>query len=83
MYETIDEFAHRVAELLDIELDGRVNPYDNLYEDWGLDSLQVFQLIVIVEAMADVLVPPPETPDLFTVREAYDYFTSLLKPPVA
>lgn len=78
MPETIDSFAGRVSELLGVELGGRVNPYDSLYDDWGLDSLQAFQLIIVIEAIADVLVPPLETPELLTVQDAYGYYRSLL-----
>ncbi len=71
-------FARRVAGLLEIEIEADVNPYDHLVDDWGIDSLQVFQVLVIVEAMAGAMVPPPEVPDLQTVGDAYDYYRALL-----
>lgn len=75
---TIDAFGARVAELLAIDLAGDISLEDSLYDDWGLDSLQAFQLIIIIEGMADVLVPPEETPVLFTVQDAYQYYCVLL-----
>lgn len=82
MYDDLEGFARRVAELLEIEIDGSINPYDSLFDDWGIDSLQAFQLIVIIEAMAESLVPPAEMPEIYTVGDAHEYYRSLL-PRVA
>lgn len=40
----------------------------------GLDSLQAFQLIIFIEALANVDVPPLDLPDIYTVQDAYDYY---------
>jgi acyl carrier protein len=72
-----DAFAARVVELLQLAWDGAVNPYDSLYDELGLDSLQAFELLVIVEALAGAAVPPPEIPEIFTMQDAYTYFESL------
>lgn len=48
-----------------------------LFDDLGLDSMQAFQLLVVVEAMAGADLPPEELPPLFTVGDAYRYYRSL------
>lgn len=78
MYASANDFGHRVAELLNVETPDEVNPYDSLYEDWGLDSLQAFELIIIVESLAGSLVPPASVPEIFTVQDAFDYYRSML-----
>lgn len=77
MPDTIDAFAQRLAALLEVELEGAPGPYDDLFADWGLDSLQAYQMVVTIEAMADVVVPPAEIPEMFTVSDAYGYYRSL------
>lgn len=79
MYDTVEAFGLQLAALLEIDLEGGgVSPTDDLFDDWGLDSLQAFQMIVTVEGLAGVVVPPPEIPEMFTVGDAYAYYRSLL-----
>lgn len=81
MSETLPGFARRVAELLGVLVDVSVDPEASLFDDWGLDSLQAFQLIVIIESLAGALVPPTDIPEMFTVQDAYGYYCSLLADP--
>lgn len=67
----------RVAELLELEVDGPISPYDGLYTELALDSFQALQLIVIIETLADSPVPPLDLPELFTMQDAFDYYVSL------
>lgn len=71
-----DGFSNRVATLVEIDLDVPVNPYDGLYTDLGFDSLQAFQLIIIIETLADAM-PIDEVPELYTMQDAYDYYAQL------
>ena len=73
----LSDFAREVASLLALPDDVDVREGASLYDDWGVDSLQAFQMIVIVESMAGVLVPPEHIPELFTVGDAYGYFCTL------
>lgn len=82
MYRTIDEFSRVVARLLEIEIVGEISPSDSLFDEWALDSLQAFQLIIVIEAIAGVDVPPPALPEIFTVGDAYGYYRSLVEPEV-
>lgn len=70
-------FAEQLAEILQLDGEDRFGPSTSLFDDWALDSLQAFAMIVIIESMAGVDVPPPEIPELFTVADAYGYFCSL------
>ncbi len=72
-----DSFAARVLERLKFDQHRPVNPYDSLYDDVGLDSVQAFELIVIIEAMADIESPPEEMPEIYTMRDAFGYYVQL------
>lgn len=72
-------FSRELADALGVAVPDQtvLGPTTDLYADWALDSLQAFQLIIVVEAMAGADVPPPEVPALFTLGDAYDYYRSL------
>lgn len=70
-------FAVQLAEALQIDVGEHAHPGASLFDDWSLDSLQSFQLIVAVETMADCIVPPPLIPEMYTVADAYAYYLSL------
>ncbi|MGH9212991.1 MAG: acyl carrier protein [Acidimicrobiales bacterium] len=72
-----EEFVTRVGVLLRIEIPQPVNPYDSLYDDLGLDSFQAFELMIIVEALAESMVPPFDMPELYTLADAFDYYEQL------
>jgi len=74
---TYDQFTRRVVELLELDLVFPVNPFDGLFDEVGLDSFQTMQLIVVIEALAGIDVPPLEIPEMFTVQDTYDYYGSL------
>ncbi|HYI60634.1 MAG TPA: phosphopantetheine-binding protein [Acidimicrobiales bacterium] len=77
-HETIEGFGRELAEMLEVDPPGVVSVGDDLFADWGLDSIQFFQVIVFVEEMAEVDVLPPNPPEVFTVGDAYAYYRSLL-----
>ena len=74
-------FASELASLLQLAGEDRFDPGVSLFDDWALDSLQAFEMIVIVESMAGATVPPPVLPELFTVGDAYGYYRSLRAEP--
>ena len=72
-------FCRHVLGLLNKELPGGpINPYWGLYDDLGLDSVQAFEVIVIVETMAECIVPPVEVPSLYTLSDAFAYYQKCL-----
>jgi acyl carrier protein len=71
--------SRRVIELLNLDIEGEVDPTDNLYADLALDSFQALQLIVIIESLADTLMPPVDLPELYTMQDAFDYYATLVE----
>lgn len=76
---TFDRFAERTIDLLEIEIetDVAVTPYTGLFDELALDSFQAFQLILIVESLAEIDVPPAELPVMLTLEDAYGYYCGL------
>jgi acyl carrier protein len=72
-----DEFVQRIGALLDVEILEPINPESSLYDDIGLDSFQAFQLLIVVESLADCTVPPIDIPELFTLADAFEYYQEL------
>lgn len=71
---TIDEFVERLRHMTTFEIPAGANPYEGLADGLGVDSLEMYELVVIVESMAGCHVPPPEVPVLTTLADAFDYF---------
>jgi acyl carrier protein len=75
-----ESFVTRLASILNVDLGPIGMSLDvSLYEDWALDSLQAFQMIVAIESLADAIVPPVEIPELFTPLDAFEYYMSLVQ----
>ena len=71
---TIDDLVSKLGELTSFDMPQGVNPYDSLLDDLGIDSIQVYELIVLVEVLAGCDVPPPAIPEVRTLADAYDYY---------
>ena len=54
-----------------------------LFSDWALGSLQAFQLVIVLETLADCLVPPPDIPDLLQLGDAYADYEELVRSAAA
>jgi len=54
-----------------------IGPQSGLYTDLAMDSLQAFELIILVEGLAGVDVPSIALPELYTVEDAYNYYLEL------
>lgn len=77
-----EAFSERIAELIGIDVQPPLNPYDGLYTDLGLDSLQAFELIIIIETLADA-VPLDDVPELYTMQDAFEYYAHLSRESAA
>lgn len=73
----LPEFADRLAAHLEVDSTRR-DERASIFEDWVLDSLRTFQLIVVVEAMAGVAVPPASIPEMYSIGDVYGYYRSLV-----
>ena len=68
-----EEYVKIMTDIL--QLDGReVALESGLYDEWGLDSLQAFELIIMTEQLAGLHVPPPDVPEMYTAGDAYVYY---------
>jgi len=45
-----------------------------LFDDLALDSLQTFQLVILIEESAGLMVPPEFPPEMYTIGQAFDYY---------
>jgi len=77
MYAYAD-FSKRIVELLHLDCPLPVDPGSSLYDELAIDSFQAFELIVLIEAMANVQVPPAVVPELYTMADAFQYFQVLV-----
>jgi acyl carrier protein len=76
---TFEAFVALIVKMLQLD----IRPEDiregaGLYDDWALDSIQVLQLLIAIEAAAGVDVPPEEIPELWTASDAFSYYRVLL-----
>ena len=69
-----DSFSRRLLESLQVDFDGQLSAATNLYEEIGLDSLQAFELVVLIEAWAGLMITPQEIPEIYTLADAYSYY---------
>lgn len=75
--EDVSAFGSHLARLLDVDRASPIRADEGLFDDWGLDSLEAFQLLITVEAMAGLEVPPAELPSMLTVGDAYRYYCAI------
>jgi acyl carrier protein len=75
---SLDEFVGRVMEAIDA-VEPAAASYDSPFAEVGLDSMQVLQLVLVVEELADCGARPAEAPDLGTLADAYRHYRSLLE----
>lgn len=73
-----NDFSQRICEALSVDAGQPIEVAASLYNDLGLDSFQAFQLIVVIESLAAVSIPPAELPYLYTMEDAYSYYCSLI-----
>jgi acyl carrier protein len=78
MMMTYEQFSSRVNELLRLEREDPINPFEGLYDELGLDSIRAFELIIVVEALAAVDLPGVNLPEMYTMQDAYDYYRALV-----
>src|SRR4051812_49611097 len=70
-------FARALVDQLDLggaDLPPELGPDTGLYTDLALDSFQAFRMLIVIEAMAGLDVPPPHPPLIVTPGEAVAYY---------
>jgi acyl carrier protein len=73
---TFEQFADRlIAGLgLSMPIDPQCPGNTQLFGDDGLDSFHAFELLILIETMAKLELPPTELPVIFTLGDAYAYY---------
>ena len=71
-----DIFVARIFEQLGLETAASRKPHDKLFADVGLDSLELFEMIMHIEAIVD-REPCGDPPELVTLQDAYNYYLAL------
>jgi len=71
---SLEEYLSLMGEMLQAPIHGTLNGESGLYDDWGIDSLQAFELIILTEQLAGIHIPPADIPLMFTVNDAYAYY---------
>jgi len=51
-----------------------LRPDASLFDELGLDSIQAFEMLLVIEEAAELMVPPDELPLIFTLGDAYGYY---------
>jgi acyl carrier protein len=84
--KTMTAYVALMSELLSIELPIDLSSEMSIFDDWGLDSLQAFELIILTEDLAGLVVPPAQIPPIYTVGDAFIYYEQCFhaaRPPAA
>jgi acyl carrier protein len=71
---SFDQLWAALAERLGFPSDTPLVPTDGLYDDLGIDSIQALEMLVLIEAAADLQVPPAMLPEMYTLQDAYEYY---------
>jgi acyl carrier protein len=80
---SFDQFIQRLRALWRVNIPDSVNPHLSLYDDLAVDSFQAFELLIIIEGIAEIMMPPPEIPELFTLADTFEYYQTLRKIEMA
>jgi acyl carrier protein len=70
----LPEFAEALSTALEISFPDDATSESGMFSDIGLDSLQAFEMIIFIEAKANLMVPPDDLPMIFTLGDAYEYY---------
>ena len=74
---TLEQFALAIGNRLGVEVPQPIAPWTGLYDQLALDSFQAFEMLLVIEDMAENEAPPMEIPALFTLGDAYGYYLQL------
>jgi hypothetical protein len=67
-------YCTRLLKELEIPFAGEYHSTTDLYDEVGMDSLNALELLIITEGFANLMVPLPEIPPIFTLGDAYEYY---------
>jgi acyl carrier protein len=73
------DFVGRLKVELHLDVPDPPTPEVGLFDDLELDSLGAFELVVTVEDLAAVDLPPMDPPEMYTLGDVYAYYLQLTK----
>lgn len=75
------ELYSLILELMEIADADVVEARTTLVGDLGLDSLALYQILLTIEALANVEETPQAVPELTTLGECFAYYSEQYRPP--
>jgi acyl carrier protein len=76
---SLEDFVSSIKGRVSFEIPAEASPYDRLAGDLLLDSLAVFELVVLSEILSGVLLPPADLPVLDTLADLYEYYCECVR----
>lgn len=80
--DTIEKKQAKVRALIIEQLqvnEEEVTPASSFIEDLGADSLDLVEIIMVLEEAFDIQIPDEEAEKITTVQAAYDYIAKRVK----
>lgn len=74
---TFEGFCDALGDRMELTLPSDLGR--SLTDDLEIDSLRLFEMIVVVEGIAYLEVPPEDLPELLTLGDAYTYYRQCLE----
>ena len=75
---TFEEFTRHLREQLLEEYPGELRPDTNLFDDIGLDSFDMFHVVMLIEDITGFEVSVDEPPAMTTIKDTFDFYRSVI-----
>jgi acyl carrier protein len=72
-FGSVERMAAAICQAVGTEAPEIVTADSLLADDLGIDSFQSLEIVIVIEQMAGLELPPPQAPDLRTLRDAVGY----------
>lgn len=77
---TFEAFTDLLRDELDLTADPPWTMTDRLVEDLAFDSLQLFELVLVLELVGDFEFPEELIDEIATIGDAYEWFAARAVP---
>jgi acyl carrier protein len=75
---TFEEFTGHLREQLLEEYPGELRPETNLFDEIGLDSFEMFHVVMLVEDITGLEVSLEEPPPMTTLQDTYAFYRAVI-----
>jgi acyl carrier protein len=69
-----DEFCRQLLVSLEVPVPLQLTELTRIYDELGLDSLQLFSLVYETERLAGLTETPPNLPSILTLGDVYQHY---------